>query len=328
MTTYNGKNWCGTVFDLEADAWLREGPECWLRHLKESGICSYVVGQLEEAPTTGEQHIQCFLQLKKPQRLSWMKRHVHATAHWEPMAGNAQEASAYCKKDDTRVLGPWEFGTLQAKGKVMGLDEAVEWVKAGRTLKEIAEAFPVVWVHHSRGLMDLKKRLDLRSDRREFGPEGPEVWVFWGPSGTGKSRIAAHEWPEAFWKIPGDKWFDGYDNHETVVLDDFKDTDLRLTELQQLLDRYPHWVEVKGGAVPMLARRYVITSNTHPDTWYTRADPHKTIMRRIHDYAEQYGRLIYVGEPATCLADLQRGSGNTRDEPIPNPATFETDEVD
>lgn len=324
MSGYNGKNWCGTVFDLEADAWLRSGPEAWLRHLKEAGLVTYCVGQLEEAPDTGRQHLQCFLQLKKPARLSWLKRHVHESAHWEPMKGTAQEASDYCRKEETRVMGPWEFGTMTAKGKIMGLDDALEWVRAGRPIREIVEAFPAVWVHHGRGLLDVRQRLNLEGDRRVFGPEGPEVWVLYGPSGTGKSRITAHEWPDAFWKIPGEKWWDGYDGQETVVLDDFKDGDMRLTDLQRLLDRYPLWVEVKGGAVPMLAKRYVLTSNTHPDNWYTRADPHKTIMRRVHDYAEIHGRLLYVGEPATSLADLQRGLGNTAGQTsaaVPEPPT-------
>ena len=48
---------------------------------------------------------------------------------------------------------------------------------------------------------------------------------------------------------------------------------MRLTDLQRLLDWYPLWVEIKGGSLPMLATRYVITSNQHPADWYTRGDP-------------------------------------------------------
>ena len=48
-------------------------------------------------------------------------------------------------------------------------------------------------------------------------------WVLWGPSGTGKSRWVAATWPDAFWKAPESKWWDGYSGQETVVLDDFKD---------------------------------------------------------------------------------------------------------
>ena len=44
---------------------------------------------------------------------------------------------------------------------------------------------------------------------------------------------------------------------ETVVLDDFKDYAMPPGRLQRLLDWYPLWVEVKGGSVPMMAKRYV-----------------------------------------------------------------------
>ena len=66
---------------------------------------------------------------------------------------------------------------------------------------------------------------------------------------------------------------DGYGTHDTVILDDFRGDCMRLTDLQRLLDWYPLWVEIKGGSLPMLATRYVITSNQHPADWYTRGDP-------------------------------------------------------
>ena len=65
-----------------------------------------------------------------------------------------------------------------------------------------------------------------------------------------------------------------------MVLDDFKDYAMPLVELQRLLDWYPLWVEVKGGSVPMLAKRYVLTANTSPEDWYLKADVHRTIWRR------------------------------------------------
>ena len=66
--------------------------------------------------------------------------------------------------------------------------------------------------------------------------------------------------------------------------DDFRGDCMRLTDLQRLLDWYPLWVEIKGGSLPMLATRYVITSNQHPADWYTRGDPHGTILRRVRDF--------------------------------------------
>ena len=51
-------------------------------------------------------------------------------------------------------------------------------------LSKVAEEFSLAWVAHGRGLTSLRQQLKLDADRRSFGPEGPEVWVLWGPSGT------------------------------------------------------------------------------------------------------------------------------------------------
>ena len=130
--------------------------------------------------------------------------------------------------------------------EAQGYDEAVDAVMQGTPLQRVAQEFLGIWVAHGRGLVDLRKQLGLDADRRSFGPEGPEVWVLWGPSGTGKSRFVAKRWPKAFWKSPEAKWWDGYAGQEVVVLDDFKDYAMPLVDLQRLLDWYPLWVEVKG----------------------------------------------------------------------------------
>lgn len=284
------RNWIGT---RQCDAGF-DGAN-WLAGLVERGAVAYAAGQLEQGEETHHYHIQFVIQNGKTQRLSYMKK-VCGQTHWEPIRGTFLQAKAYCTKEETRVAGPWEAGLMAVQGQRRGLDEAVAMIKNGAQLHEVAEEYSVLWVHHHKGLIDLRRQLNLEADRRTFGPEGPEVWVLYGPSGTGKSRFVKETWPDAFWKIPGEKWWDGYRGHETVVLDDFKDCDMRLTDLQRLLDWYPLWVEVKGGAIPMLAKRYVITSNQDPGYWYLKSDGHRTIMRRIRDFAEQHGRLIYCHE--------------------------------
>ena len=222
---------------------------------------------------------------------------------------------------------PWEYGALAAAGKRRGLDEAVDSVKAGVPLHEVAAEYSLAWVSHGKGLTSLRQMLKLDADRRSFGPDGPEVWVLWGPSGTGKSRWVAATWPDAFWKAPESKWWDGYSGQETVVLDDFKDYAMPLVELQRLLDWYPLWVEVKGGSVPMLAKRYVLTANTSPEDWYLKADVHRTIWRRVTDFAAKHGRLIHCVDGWTPPAPGAAGAevpGNTEPQgQEPQPALGE-----
>ena len=310
------RNWIGTLNGIDASF----DAEGYLRTMVERGLAKYAVGQLERGSESGRLHLQYFVQMERSRRLAHMRSVICDRSHWEPMYGSVAQARAYATKDDTRVEGPWEFGLMSSVGKRRGLEEAVDCVKAGMSLSKVAEEFSLAWVAHGRGLTSLRQQLKLDADRRSFGPEGPEVWVLWGPSGTGKSRFVAARWPDAFWKAPESKWWDGYSGQETVVLDDFKDYAMPLVELQRLLDWYPLWVEVKGGSVPMMAKRYVLTSNTSPDDWYLRADPHRTVRRRISDFAERFGRLIecQAGWEASLPPGPGAGVGVILE---PNPAT-------
>ena len=67
----------------------------------------------------------------------------------------------------------------------------------------------------------------------------------------------------------------------------------------------------------MMAKRYVLTSNTSPDDWYLKADPHRTVRRRISDFAERFGRLIecQAGWEASSRLGRGPGWGNTRAQP-------------
>ena len=317
------RNWIGTLF-------IQDGFNAseWMQGLFENGEVAFVCGQLEQCPKTGRIHLQYMIQMDRSRQLARVRK-ISAQTHWEPVRGSCAQARAYCTKEETRVDGPWEFGQMTTQGKRRGLEEAIDAVKLGNPIKEIASEFSMVWVGHYKGLLNLRQTLGLEADRRQFGPEGPEVWVLWGPTGTGKSRFAAEQWPDAFWKAPDDKWWDGYNGQETVIIDDFKDYGMKLLDMQRLLDRYPLWVEVKGGSVPMLAKRYVLTSNTHPDEWYAKADPGKTLMRRIKEFAEDHGRLICCASsdwkswtqlPEMCRCQNAEVSGNTRTE---TPEPFE-----
>lgn len=96
--------------------------------------------------------------------------------------------------------------------------------------------------------------------------------VFWGPTGTGKSRLAWHEAGlEAYPKDPRTKWWDGYDGEQCVVIDEFRG-DIDIAHLLRWLDRYKVIVEKKGGRAVLKATDFWITSNLHPNDWYKGVD--------------------------------------------------------
>jgi len=93
----------------------------------------YCTGQLEEGEQGLHRHLQGYLELSKPQRLSWLKAQLSGTAHWEPRRGTREQARDYARKSDTRVEGPWEYGDWQAGGRgelwcyIRGTDGTLWW---------------------------------------------------------------------------------------------------------------------------------------------------------------------------------------------------------
>jgi len=121
--------------------------------------------------------------------------------------------------------------------------------------------------------------------------------VFFGESGAGKSysaRLLAGE--SVFYKQRG-KWWCGYAQEETVIIDDFYGW-IEYDELLRLADSYPHRVEVKGSSTEFLAKRIIVTSNTSWTGWYKgewfTGERRYALGRRIT-------RLYYfIREPNTC----------------------------
>lgn len=118
------------------------------------------------------------------------------------------------------------------------------------------------------------------------------VYVYYGRTGTGKSRRAWEEaGMDAFPKgnqltltlDPNTKFWDGYRNQEHVVIDEFRGT-ISIAHLLRWLDRYPVIVEIKGSSTSFCARKIWITSNLDPREWYPDLDQEtkEALLRRLN----------------------------------------------
>lgn len=139
------RNWIGTLNNPEVDA--REYLEKWsqLKSVK------YVCGQLEKG-AEGTRHIQYFVNLVEPQRMSYLKKHC-GKSHYEPVKIN-NGAHTYCMKEDTRLEGPWEFGTkpVQRNNKV-DWEEQREFAKKG----QLDKIDPKLYITHYQNLRAIAK---------------------------------------------------------------------------------------------------------------------------------------------------------------------------
>lgn len=95
------------------------------------------------------------------------------------------------------------------------------------------------------------------------------VYLYYGPTGVGKSRAAMDALPGAHWKQPSTDWWDTYDGKQSVVFDDYGRWTLPYGWLLRLLDRYPLLVQEKGGQIQFAPPSIAITTTRLPWTWYS-----------------------------------------------------------
>lgn len=113
----------------------------------------------------------------------------------------------------------------------------------------------------------------------------PEIHIYWGPSGSGKSLYAFNNYPGAYWlsrtSDRGEGWWDGYAGQKTVVIDEFYGW-LTYDFVLRLADRYPLHLNTKGGRLVCQVETVVFTSNKpYKDWWNLAEDRWPALERRI-----------------------------------------------
>ena len=270
------RNLCFTVYKFAKPEFITVLPD---------GV-RFIVWQLEKGEKNQRDHLQGYMELLKPKELNPIKKILlDKTAHIEARKGTALEAANYCRKGDTRVEGPWELGEMSKQGARADLESFRDAIRERKTNVELLD-------DHLSSMARYPRLLNMvRETMRP--PDTPDLVVslFLGKPDTGKSRFARSEWDRRgvrWWTPPiqqgGSHWYDGYDGHDGVLIDDFKGA-MTLQDLLRVLDIYPVYVPFKGGHVWFRPKEIVITSNYHPLRWYSwegREESIPALRRRIH----------------------------------------------
>lgn len=243
----------------------------------------YIRGQLELAES-GFLHWQLVSYSLRKVRPTALKKIFGSAAHIEPTRSAA--AIDYVWKELTRVEGTqFELGERPVNRSSSKDWEAIrELAKRGRLDDIPADVFIRSYSQLKRIAVDYCEPLAIER----------QVFVFWGTTGTGKSRRAwAEAGLDAYPKDPNSKFWDGYRGQENVVIDEFRGT-IGVSHMLRWLDRYPVLVEVKGSSAVFKARKIWITSNLNPRSWYPELDKETT--------AALLRRLTITEFPFSCMA--------------------------
>ena len=260
------RRWCFTVNNYtDVDVSLLQEATA------EAGFVKYLVYG-KEVGESGTPHLQGYVIFYKQLRFAAVKQ-IIPRGHLEVARGSVSQAAEYCKKEDKT---PFEYGSCPQEA---GEAEKCRWDRAKkRALEGDFDEIPGdIYIKHYRTLKEIRKDNMQRPPDLE-GVCG--VWIY-GPPGVGKSYRARSLYPDAYFKMQN-KWWDGYQGEENVILDDFDCKELG-HHLKIWADRYAFVAETKGGATCIRPKVFVITSNYHPSSDMFGWDPEmeNAIIRRF-----------------------------------------------
>lgn len=249
--------------------------------------------QIEKCPDTERLHLQLYLEVKNPVTMGYVKAKIPGgDAHCERRAGSARQAWDYCTKEESRHAGPWKFyeePKAPKRGQRTDLEAVKVLIDDGKSMFDVADSDFVSYVRFYKGF---ERYATLRKSRQRATV--PSLHIFWGPSGTGKSRRAFDIGGDSsYWMSrPNNSAYycDGYDGQRVFVIDEFYGW-LPRDFLQRLSDRYPFQLPLRGGSVQSAVEQIIITSNRSPEDWW-KVGFGEPLKRRIREFK---GEIVYMG---------------------------------
>lgn len=252
--------WCGTQFNLDFD---------W-EELIENKTLTYVAYGVERCPTTDRPHHQYWCRFRKLQKSYKKVGAMLGKADVNKMLGSFAQNEAYANKDGDYH----ELGVKPSQGERNDLKSIMQDIKKGLTDLEIVERAPQKWCQYRRSFTAYRALLEVHRDWK------PDVRVWWGTTGTGKSHDAI-AWLDNDYdavKHTETGFFIGYENNPNVLFDDFTPGMMPRDIFLTMADKYRMTANVKGSTRKWNPRKIAITSNYDPKTWYN----DDAIMRRIN----------------------------------------------
>lgn len=232
-----------------------------------------VVGK--EKGANGTPHLQGYVEFCNATRGSAMRKLFGGRGHWEVRKGSPKQASDYCLKEDIEAI---VYGEISKQGKRSELEDVSIAVLSRTPTSEIAETFPGTFMKYHKGIKALQQA--LMTERKAK----PTVMWVWGTSGTGKTRMAVDA-NESYYIKDSTQWWDGYEQQNTIIIDDFDRGKWPFRDLLRLLDRYPYQGQTKGGYCHINSPLIFITCEHAPAHYWTGNDLAQ-IERRLDKVTE------------------------------------------
>lgn len=268
--------WVFTDFTMDADT---------LRATQ----CRYIVFGREIAPTTGRLHHQGFVYFDNVIGRATVQERLGVGKCWcNPMYSTPDACIKYCKKDGDS----FEQGDRPAQGKKCNKEEVKEYAMGAKPIRQILDDTQAS-MHCIRSLETMYRYYEAPRNWKT------DVYWFWGTPEAGKSRMARAHAVSTYGEgcyyeaTETSQWFDGYDAHPVIIIDDFTESWISWKGLLRLTDRYGVRLPYKGGFRQCLAKAIYFTCITKPADSFpslSYSEPITQFLRRLtHEVEVPHG---------------------------------------
>ena len=270
------------------------------KNQKGENLVKYLSIGKHTGEKTGYQHVHMNLEMTDQKTGYWVKNTLFGCndMRCEPRRGTREQCDAYLTKDhqfreiiNLRRLKP---------GRRTELEDVYDMIQEGATFWDLYDQHFDTVVRNEKGIRDyIAMRNEIEATSTIYEP--PEVIVYVGPSGSGKSWHCSEDpdYMAGGYRFPiqmdSKIYFDGYNNQKTIWFDEFSGKTMQFLNFCQLADRFGARYETKGGPVLIYGLKKILISTVeYPALWWSGSDRYnkdpEQLFRRIT-------KCYYLGPP-------------------------------
>lgn len=225
--------------------------------------CKRIVSGYEIAPTTGTPHIHGSIIFAKNMRRKAVCAALGGRADVRPLKGDWAD-QCYCIKDG-KVL---RMEDNRKQGQRTDLKRFYSDISQGLPELQVAERNLSAYCKYQKAYSRVRALYDKKA-AKAF--RKVKVTVIWGDTGKRKTSRVLYDYGEDVCIGPSSftpEWWDGYDGEDAILIDDFYGQ-IPISRMLRILDGHRLNLPVKGGFRWAKWTKVYITSNVHPNEWYS-----------------------------------------------------------